>query len=192
MSWQSARESASILAERLKKIDRRARPATADAASATASPPSALAPVYVKPSRTPAPSAELIAQAIDDDMGDLIEVETAPVTEAPAGPAANEEESSEHRRAPRKNQALPAYLTGAGMANIIPARVIDMSATGAKIELTPMGRSTGIPMTALPDRFVLVLRHDKMEVDCEAVWREEWLLGVRFLGFPRPQKDARR
>ena len=110
---------------------------------------------------------------------------------APASEVKEAAETSESRRAPRNQQSLPAYITGPGMGNIIPARVIDMSATGAKVELTPMGRSTGIPLGDLPDRFALVLRQDRMEVDCEIVWRDEWLLGVRFLGFPRPMQDKR-
>lgn len=179
MSWRSARESANLLAERLKKLDRPAAPASR---------PAVAEPVFVKPSRRPLPPADAATGAIDAELADidLIERERADDTVDEA------DETPEARRAPRKSQTLPAYVTGAGMTSIIPARVIDMSATGAKIELTPMGRSTGIPMTHLPDRFVLVLRYDKMEVDCETVWRKEWFVGVRFLGFPRPQIDAGR
>jgi len=48
-----------------------------------------------------------------------------------------------------------------------------------------------VPMTHLPDRFTLVLRQDKMDVDCEIVWREDWIIGVRFLGFPRPSQPRK-
>lgn len=77
------------------------------------------------------------------------------------------------------------------MSNVIPAKVVDMSATGAKVELVPLGRSAGIPMGFLPDRFLLVLRNDRMEVDCEVMWQEEWFAGLRFLGFPRPMQERR-
>ena len=187
MSWFSAKSSASQLAERLKKFDRRSpeQPATAPVRAAPAAPP----PVYVKPTRIMQPPPEEVARAITAELADadLIEDDrTRPAIEAP-----EVGETSEGRRAPRKPQSLPAYITGPGMSNIIPARIIDMSATGAKVELTPMGRSTGIPLGFLPDRFVLVLRHDRMEVDCEIVWQEDWLLGLRFLGFPRPMQDKR-
>jgi len=182
MSWRNARESAALLSERLKKLERKPEAATR---------PSLSQPVFVKPSRTVAPSVEK-ADAITAELADIDLIELV----APAGQpmqdelAAEAEQPAEGRRAPRKSHTLPAYLTGAGMTNVIPGRVLDMSATGAKIELTPMGRASGIPMTDLPDRFILVLRHDKMEVDCETVWRKDWLIGVRFLGFPRPQQSG--
>lgn len=190
MSWFSAKSSASQLAERLKKFERKA-PEAASAAPALPV-PAAPPPVYVKPTRIMQPHPEEVARAITAELADADLIED----ERPR--AADEEQlhqqsaaDAEGRRAPRKPQALPAYITAPGMSNIIPSRVIDMSATGAKIELTPMGRSTGIPLGYLPDRFVLVLRHDRMEVDCEIVWQEEWFLGLRFLGFPRPMQDKR-
>ncbi len=152
-------------------------------------------PYFVKPSRNLEPEQEQVsvADAITAALADADLIESPVTVPSPIevidDPA---DEQAEGRRAPRKSQIMPAYVTAPDMANVVPARVIDMSATGAKIELTPMGRATGVPMTHLPDRFVLVLRHDKMEVDCETVWREEWNVGVRFLGFPRPKPSARR
>ena len=189
MSWQSARDSAVQLAERLKlfekprAIERRSTPRP----EAETGPE----PYYVKPSRKaePEPQPVSVADSVTAELDDL--VEAALPTPAPVYGSQDEparESSEDVRRAPRKAHILPAYVTAPDMANVVPARVIDMSATGAKIELTPMGRATGIPMTHMPDRFVLVLRHDKLEVDCEIVWREEWIIGVRFLGFPRPSQ----
>lgn len=187
MSWFNAKSSATQLAERLKKFERKAadQPAPTPVRVTPAPPPA----VYVKPTRVMPPSAEEVARAITAELADADLIKD--VSAAPASEVKEAAETSESRRAPRKQQSLPAYITGPGMGNIIPARVIDMSATGAKVELTPMGRSTGIPLGDLPDRFALVLRQDRMEVDCEIVWRDEWLLGVRFLGFPRPMQDKR-
>lgn len=206
MSWQSARASAALLAERLKVLDkartagfieRRKKPRDEGSAADRSPAPQ---PVYVKPSRTieVAPAAASQLPVIDDDLADLIEIEH-PIPEAPErlGHAAEEvvaeaDDTPESRRAPRKSHMIPAYLTGPEIANIVPARVVDMSATGAKVELTPMGRATGVPLTDLGERFTLVLRLDRMEVDCELIWREEWMIGVRFLGFPRPIQAASR
>ncbi|MGD9783944.1 MAG: PilZ domain-containing protein [Hyphomicrobiaceae bacterium] len=193
MSWRNARESAAILAERLKKIEQRpaAGPSRPQRATpAEAAPASEPPPVYVKPPRKPLPPAEAVARAIDEDLAidDLIDDVDADSAEQSSTSA----ETAEGRRAPRKNHVLPAYITGTGMSNTIPARVIDMSATGAKVELTPMGRATGVPMTEMPEKYILVLKHDKMEVDCETVWRRDWMIGVRFLGFPRPIQPQRR
>lgn len=183
MNWSNARNSAALLAERLKKFDK-------SAVAEPAPPPARSLPetVYVKPPRAMTPPPEMIAEAITAELADIMD---DPID----GPAAENVGAGagkvDDRIAPRKTQSLPAYITAPGMSNIIPARVVDMSATGAKIELTPMGRSTGIPLGYLPERFVLVLKQDRMEVDCETVWQEQWLMGVRFLGFPRPTKEKR-
>lgn len=202
MSWQSARDSAALLAERLKLFDRSRRVerrGKVGAGTARVEPAKGPEPYFVKPSRQlepapePAPAPVSLADAITAELADADLIETGVEAPAPLDEAAVEDaddEQADGRRAPRKMQILPAYVTAPGMPNAISARVLDMSATGAKIELTPMGRATGIPMTELPDRFILVLRHDKMEVDCETVWRDEWLVGVRFLGFPRPSRVA--
>ncbi len=197
MSWQSARASAALLAERLKLLDsaranggmveRRKKPRDAGEAKAEAPPA-----MFVKPSRELEPSPPPVADVLTQELADagLIEVEAeADVLEVEPE---HQDDTPESRRAPRKHQALHALVTSPEMANAVPARVIDMSATGAKIELTPMGRATGVPLTELPERFLLVLRHDRMEVDCELVWRDAWMLGVRFLGFPRPSRMTRR
>lgn len=199
MSWNSARESAALLAERLKlferkpSVDRRKGQASRQPAAEKAE---SAAAVYVKPSRVmaPEPPPPTVAETVMADLTDADLLEPAHAPEAETEAQASEPEAAElaeTRRAPRKSHMLPAYVTAQGMANIIPARVLDMSATGAKIELTPMGRATGVPMTHLPDRFTLVLRQDKMDVDCEIVWREEWIIGVRFLGFPRPSQTRK-
>lgn len=123
--------------------------------------------------------------------GDAVQAEAAvPYVEDPHD-LGNEPPALVPRGAPRKNHTLPAYLTAPGMSNVVPARVIDMSATGAKIELMPLGRSSGIPMGDLPDNFILVLRVDRMEVDCELIWQNDWMIGARFLGVPRPTPDRR-
>lgn len=183
MNWSNARNSAALLAERLKALDRKAD--VAPVAAPTRAMPET---VYVKPPRALRPPPEMVAEAITAELEDLMD----DTVQVPAsGEAGGEADHVEERIAPRKPQSLTAYVTAPGMSNVIPARVVDMSATGAKIELTPMGRSTGIPLGYLPDRFVLVLKQDRMEVDCETVWQEQWLMGLRFLGFPRPTKEKR-
>lgn len=92
------------------------------------------------------------------------------------------------QRAPQDPDAARLHHCS-GMSNIIPARVVDMSATGAKMELRPLGRSSGIPMGDLPNQFNLVMRVDRMEVDCEMIWQVDWLIGIRFLSVPRPTHE---
>jgi hypothetical protein len=63
-----------------------------------------------------------------------------------------------------------------------PCKVVDMSATGARIRLMPsQGENKGLP-AGVPDAFTLVLRVDQMEVDCVVAWRKDREMGVRFKG----------
>lgn len=98
---------------------------------------------------------------------------------------------TDKRGAPRKVENLPAYITYTGVSNVIPGRVVDMSATGVRVELMPKGRASGVPFIELPEQFVLVLRLDRMEVDCQRIWQRDWFVGARFLGLRRPAKDRK-
>lgn len=94
--------------------------------------------------------------------------------------------SQEGRRAPRKSSVIGGVITSTSMVAERPCKIIDMSATGAKIRLMPTSDQTrGLP-SGVPDTFTLVLRVDRIEVDCEVAWRHDREFGVRFRGVPRP------
>lgn len=62
----------------------------------------------------------------------------------------------------------------------------DMSATGARLEIAP-NWSDGINSAAdVPDAITLLVRQDRIEVDCDVVWRKTQQFGVRFKGGLRP------
>ena len=86
----------------------------------------------------------------------------------------------------RKKTALPGLLTFKTMRMQVPCTVTDMSGTGARLSL-PQATATAFgDLEHIPDRLTLVLRADRMQVDCEIKWRRAGSLGVRFLGPPMP------
>ena len=88
--------------------------------------------------------------------------------------------TSEARRAPRKRMTVPGLIGVPGYRLHVPCRVVDMSATGACAELvSPPGRNK--QAAELPDRVVLILPHERVEVDCRVQWRQGGRFGVRFL-----------
>lgn len=99
--------------------------------------------------------------------------------------------SQEGRRAPRKSSVIGGTITSPSMVAERPCKIVDMSATGAKIRLMPTSEQTrGLP-AGVPDAFTLVLRVDRIEVDCEVAWRHDREFGVRFKGVPRPLAKGR-
>ena len=97
----------------------------------------------------------------------------------------------EGRRAPRKSSVIGGTITSKSMVAERPCKIVDMSATGAKIRLMPTSDQTrGLP-SGVPDEFTLVLRVDRIEVDCEVAWRKDREFGVRFKGVPRPLAKGR-
>ena len=91
-----------------------------------------------------------------------------------------------NRRSRRKQTALPAVITFSNMRLTVPCTVADMSGSGARLTLPASTAQTFGDMEHLPERIILVLKADRMQVDCQIMWRRAGKLGVRFLGPPRP------
>ncbi len=106
--------------------------------------------------------------------------------------AAEEAQSACNRKSKRRTTALPAMMTFKAMRVSVPCTVVDMSGTGARLELPPASLKQYGDADHLPDEMVLVLRADRMQVDCEVKWRRGGKIGVRFRGPPRPMETARR
>ena len=97
-----------------------------------------------------------------------------------------------NRKSRRRTTALPAMMTFKGMRVAVPCIVIDMSGTGARIELPPASMKQFGGADHLPDVMTLLLRADRMQVDCEVKWRRNGRIGVRFLGPPKPMDTPKR
>jgi hypothetical protein len=96
------------------------------------------------------------------------------------------------RKGRRKQTALPGLLTFKSMRAQVPCTIADMSGTGARLTLShATARSFG-DVEHLSAQCTLVIRADRMQVQCEIMWREGTSLGVRFLGAPQPLPTERK
>jgi PilZ domain len=77
---------------------------------------------------------------------------------------------AEHRRAPRHNVLKNGTLKFG--RNSINCLVRNLSITGAAIEISSRAE--------LPERFVLVVPGDGLQLSCRTVWRKEHRIGVAF------------
>jgi len=107
-----------------------------------------------------------------------------------AGRAAESMECN--RRSRRRSTALPALMAFHNMRVTVPCTVTDMSGTGARLELPPSSIKQFGDGEHLPDRLMLVLKADRMQVECEVKWRRAGRIGVRFLAPPRPMDSGRK
>ncbi len=98
------------------------------------------------------------------------------------------EASACNRRSKRRQTALPGMMTFKGMRVGVVCTVIDMSGTGARIELPASSIKQLGGSDLLPDELTLILKADRMQVQCEVKWRRNGRIGVRFLGPPRPME----
>lgn len=90
------------------------------------------------------------------------------------------------RRSRRKTMTLAGLITFKTMRQQITCTIVDMSGTGAKLNVpAAVARAYG-DMEHLPTQLSLVMRADRMKVDCEIAWRRPTSIGVRFLGPPKP------
>jgi len=97
---------------------------------------------------------------------------------------------AERRWAHRKACGNRATIKRQGTGTNITCAIVNMSTTGACLELTDLPPNTDSSLH-LPAYFTLAIRVDRMEIDCSIVWRKGAQIGVRFLAAPRPMKRAK-
>lgn len=97
----------------------------------------------------------------------------------------------ERRWAHRKPCGYRAIINRPGSGTSIPCSIVNMSTTGACLELTDLPPNTDTSLH-LPAYFTLAVRVDRMEIDCAIVWRRGGEIGVRFLAAPRPMKKVKK
>lgn len=80
----------------------------------------------------------------------------------------------EHRKSPRRKVRNGARMIGANGSVLGTCVMIDLSATGAQLQVKA-------PDT-LPDELILLLSHDgQLRRPCSVAWRSETAIGVRFV-----------
>ena len=102
-----------------------------------------------------------------------------------AGPAVAAKGADE-RRCPRRRVLVAGLISVPGYRLAIPCRVLDMSATGAGTVLDVRPQDRIKLARDLPEKLILVLKQDRVEVDCRVQWRDGTHFGVRFLSGMRP------
>lgn len=105
--------------------------------------------------------------------------EVPPSRHHPAGLAA----ASEGRLAPRKDVVGHGAVRIPGYRMSLPCRVVNTSATGARLELV------GTNASHLPDRIVVVFTADRTEIDATIQWRTATECGVHFVSLFRRQQS---
>lgn len=100
--------------------------------------------------------------------------------------SAPEEMAANKRFAARKSRNMPAYIDTQSSilgkkAPLINCIVKDVSSSGAMLQLGQnVSRRWTDGMTGIPNRFILRMPADGVEIDCEMAWRRETTFGVRF------------
>ena len=69
--------------------------------------------------------------------------------------------------------------------------VLDMSGTGARLNLNNVVRKAFVPDVVVPEQFRLLIPRDNIGVDCRLAWRKDAMIGVAFLSAFKPLKPAR-
>jgi len=95
---------------------------------------------------------------------------------APASPEAPGPEARWAKRAPSR---LGAQIQDQSLTSPLACTVRDTSSTGVRLELTAQ-RGGNLSRDRVPDQFTLLMPADRLEVDCEVVWRQGPLVGARY------------
>jgi len=90
------------------------------------------------------------------------------------------------RRSIRKKTRTPGLIFPGGHLASIPCTIADQSGTGACLLMQPGWVNPFRGESSLRERFTLVMRLDRVEIDCEIVRIEDNEMGVKFLSMMRP------
>lgn len=84
----------------------------------------------------------------------------------------------EHRFARRKPMNIPALLRISGQADPVACKILDFSATGARVAFDQS--NVTVRYLPLSGDCILIMPRDRAEVDCKIVWRRSMLMGFKF------------
>lgn len=95
-------------------------------------------------------------------------------------------DAGEKRWSIRRAASSPGLVFPGGIAASIPCMIVDQSVTGARLQMQPGWVNPFNGVSSIGQSFKLVMRVDRVEVDCEIMRIEENEIGVRFLSVMRP------
>ena len=87
--------------------------------------------------------------------------------------------ATEARWARRTPTRLGARIVHSSLATAILCTIRDTSSTGARLEVAAQ-RGGNISRDRVPDQFTLFMPADRLEVDCDVMWRQGLMVGVRY------------
>lgn len=117
------------------------------------------------------------------------EIERIMSNKSAARPAAASEVppvDHEKRGAPRRAAALPAHIEAEGLFNGLPCTIVDMSASGVRLKIDDRGPQSSMGHWNGTGRIKLQIRVDRTEVDGWVMWRDDNVVGVKFMSCMRP------
>ncbi|MEZ5817287.1 MAG: PilZ domain-containing protein [Hyphomicrobiaceae bacterium] len=91
--------------------------------------------------------------------------------------------SAEMRLAPRKEVVGHGFVRVHGYRLNVPCRIVNMSATGALLELTDADADH------LPDRIIVAFAGERTEIDAHIQWRMGQECGVHFVSLFRKMES---
>lgn len=87
---------------------------------------------------------------------------------------------ADRRAAPRKAMCVPGLLRLVERHEPICCKVVDFSATGARVVLAGEQGLVNWEPSRAPAELTLVMRMDRTEADCKVAWLNENQIGLRF------------
>lgn len=157
-----------------------------------------LQPLVAPASAPLAPSRSIGASSISDSQPQSGQPRSDPEPKEAASPAAPMTAAAPvysdvpGRKAPRRIAMIPALLTYDGFGNGMPCKILNMSVTGALVELPRPDQGWYDDIDTIPAEITLRLKIDRMERDGRIVRRVGREIGVRFTTAARPMKSASR
>jgi hypothetical protein len=95
-------------------------------------------------------------------------------------------DGAEKRRSTRRATVLPGLIYPGGAAPTIPCTISNQSITGVQLTMQPGWLNPFQASSCVGQTFTLLMRADRMAVDCEIMRLENNVMGVRFISVPMP------
>jgi hypothetical protein len=108
---------------------------------------------------------------------------------APCVAPAMADPGAEARWARRTPSRVGAQILHQSLSAPMTCTVRDTSSTGARLEVV-VQRGGNISRDRVPDQFTLFMPADRLEVDCQVMWRQGALMGVRYVSPARRTAKA--
>ncbi|MBX9927170.1 MAG: PilZ domain-containing protein [Hyphomicrobiaceae bacterium] len=86
----------------------------------------------------------------------------------------------------RRTMSAPGLVWPGGSAPTIPCTIADMSGTGARLLMQRGWVNPFRGVSSVAQQFTLLMRFDRMQVQCEIMRIDDQEIGVRFISPPSP------